>query len=164
MKVWFDRARELERDPRVLTVSNFPMQPWLDIEEGGWATVVVTDGDQAYAEWVADEMADLAWAMRADFQVTESVSPDEAVRAADGEERGLVVLSDTGTRCGEAPGATAPSSWSRCSGSGSRAALVPLVDAAAVARLAAAGTGATVTLALGGGVSGFHRRSSSPAW
>ncbi len=96
MKVWFDRARELEQDPRVLTVSNFPMQPWLDIEEGGWATVVVTDGDQALAERLADEMADLAWSLRAAFQEKVSLTPDDAVRAAEAEPSGLVVLSDTG--------------------------------------------------------------------
>ena len=96
MKVWFDRARELERHPRVLSISTFPMQPWLDAEEGGWATVAVTDGDTAFADRLVDELADLAWSMRADFQVTESLSPDDAVRAADSEAEGIVVLSDTG--------------------------------------------------------------------
>ena len=96
MKVWFDRARELEKDPRVLTVSTFPMQPWLDIEEGGWAVVVVTDDDEAYAERLASEMADLAWSLRAAFQEKVSSKPDDAVRMADDEPAGLVVLSDTG--------------------------------------------------------------------
>ena len=31
-------ARAGEADPRVLQVSNYPMQPWLDVAEGGWAT------------------------------------------------------------------------------------------------------------------------------
>ncbi len=91
--------------------------------------------------------------MRADFQVTESVSPDEAVRAADGEERGLVVLSDTGDSVfgGGAGGDSTVLIESMLRIGIEGRALVPLVDAAAVARLAAAGTGATVTLALGGG-------------
>ena len=33
MKVWFDRARAMEADPRVLQASNYPMQPWLDVAE-----------------------------------------------------------------------------------------------------------------------------------
>ncbi|MFO0295282.1 MAG: M81 family metallopeptidase, partial [Rhodospirillales bacterium] len=38
MKTWFDRARAMEAaDPRVLQASNYPMQPWLDAAEGGWA-------------------------------------------------------------------------------------------------------------------------------
>jgi microcystin degradation protein MlrC len=157
MKVWFDRARELERDPGVLTISNFPMQPWLDIEEGGWATVVVTDGDQALAERLADEMADLAWSLRAEFQVTTSVPPDAAVRAAD-ESHGLVVLSDTGDSVfgGAAGDSTALIESMLRVGITGRA-LVPLVDAAAVGVLAAAASGSTVSVTLGGGISGFFR-------
>ena len=88
MKAWFDRARAMEdADPRVLQASNYPMQPWLDVAEGGWATIVVTDGDQALAERLADELADLAWSLRDDFQVREAVSIDDAVRMADAEPR-----------------------------------------------------------------------------
>ena len=45
MKAWFDRARAMERLPGVASASTFPMQPWLDVAEGGWACAVVTDGD-----------------------------------------------------------------------------------------------------------------------
>jgi len=158
MKIWFDRARELERDPRILTISNFPMQPWLDIEEGGWATVVVTDGDQELAERLADEMANLAWSMRAEFQVKSSLPPDAAVRAADGEGRGLVVLSDTGDSVfGGAAGDSTVLIESMLRVGITGRALVPLVDAAAVGVLAAAASGSTVTVTLGGGISGFYR-------
>ena len=68
MKAWFDRARAMEKDPRVLQAAPFPMQPWLDVAEGGWAAVVVTDDDRALAERLADELADLAWSLRDDFQ------------------------------------------------------------------------------------------------
>ncbi|NDE20223.1 MAG: M81 family peptidase, partial [Actinobacteria bacterium] len=44
MKTWFDAAREIEKQPRVLTASTFPMQPWLDVEQGGWTAMVFTDG------------------------------------------------------------------------------------------------------------------------
>ena len=156
MKAWFDRARALEREAGVLSVSNFPMQPWLDIEEGGWATVVVTDGDQALAERLADELADLAWSMRADFQVTESLPPDEAVLAADAEASGVVILSDTGDSVfGGAAGDSTELIDAMLRMAVAGRALVPLVDAVAVATLAEAGEGATVTLWLGGGTSGF---------
>ena len=59
MKQWFDRARELERRPEVLDVSPYPMQPWLDVAEGGWAVVVHTENNPKLAETLADEMADL---------------------------------------------------------------------------------------------------------
>jgi microcystin degradation protein MlrC len=158
MKVWFDRARELERDPRVLTISNFPMQPWLDVEEGGWATVVVTDDDQALAEHLADRMAELAWSLRAEFQEMDSVPPDDAVRAAEAEAAGVVLLSDQGDSVfgGAAGDSTVLIDTMLRLGIKGRA-LVPLVDAAAVAVLREAGPGSTVTVSLGGGISGLFR-------
>ena len=77
---------------------------------------------------------------------------DDAVRMADAAERGVVVLSDTGdTVFGGAAGDNlilaailSPRIRSR--------ALIPLIAPQAVARLAQAGEGATVTLRLGGDV------------
>ena len=108
MKVWFDRARALEADPRVLQASNFPMQPWLDVAEGGWATVVVTDGDQALAEQLADELADLAWSMRDDFQVQGGAC--RSTRRCAWPMRAEAASSCSAipaTRCSAAPPATA---------------------------------------------------------
>ncbi len=158
MKVWFDRARELEQDPRVLSVSVFPMQCWLDADEGGWSTVVITDDDPALAERLADELADLAWSMRADFQVTTSVPADEGVAMAAGGPAGVVVLSDHGDSVfgGAAGDSTVLLDAILRRGIDGRA-LIPLIDAPSVATLAAAGEGATVTLAVGGQASGFFR-------
>ncbi len=97
MKIWFDRARQMEKDdPRVARIANWPMQPWLDVDEGGWAATVVTNNDMALADKLADELADLAWSMRDDFQVKDALPVDEAVRKADKAAKGIVVLSDTG--------------------------------------------------------------------
>ncbi len=153
MKIWFDRARAMEADPKVLQASNYPMQPWLDVAEGGWSTIVVTDNDQPLAERLADELADLAWSMRADFQRKEAVSVDAAVRMADAADKGLVVLSDTGdTVFGGAAGDSnlILEAMLRL-GIRSRA-LLPLIAPETVARLAQAGVGAQVTLPVGGTV------------
>jgi microcystin degradation protein MlrC len=151
MKVWFDRARALEADPRVLQVSNYPMQPWLDVAEGGWATIVVTDNDRALAERLADEMSDLVWSMRDEFQVKEAVSVDQAVRMADASDRGVVVLSDTGdTVFGGAAGDSNLILEAMLRLGIKGPALVPLISPQAANRLADAGEGATVTLPLGG--------------
>lgn len=88
MKEWFDQARAMEADPRVLAVAPCPMQPWLDGAEGGWATVVTVDGDQALAEKLADDSADFAWARRERFMVQSAVPIDEAVRMADAAPAG----------------------------------------------------------------------------
>lgn len=156
MKIWFDRARELESDPRVLHVGNFPMQPWLDVAEGGWAVTVVTDGDAALAERLADEMAEFAWSMRATFQEREAVGIDEAVRMADEAPKGLIVLSDTGdTVFGGAAGDSNLILEAMLRLGIKGRALVPLISRQAVARLIEAGVGSTVTLPLGGQATGF---------
>ena len=88
MKTWFDRARELERQPGVLDVSPYPMQPWLDVAEGGWAVVVHTDKDADLARRLAADMAALAWQLRKQFWLSERVAPAEAVRQAAAAARG----------------------------------------------------------------------------
>jgi microcystin degradation protein MlrC len=157
MKTWFDRARELEREPGVLSVSLFPMQPWLDVDEAGWSTVVITNDDPALAERLADELTDLMWGMRAEFQVKTSIPPDEAVRMADAASKGIVILSDQGDSVfgGSAGDSTVLLESILRQGITHRA-LVPLIDPAAVAVLREAGVGATVTLPVGGNRSGFY--------
>jgi microcystin degradation protein MlrC len=158
MKQWFDRARELERRGGVLDVSPYPMQPWLDVAEGGWSVVVHTDGDRKLADLLAREMADLAWRLRDEFWASERVAPAEAVRQAIEAPDGLVILSDTGDSVyGGAPGDNTcllralldhPVRGQSLGG----LALVPMVDSEAVDRAIAAGVGARVTLELGGKV------------
>lgn len=150
MKIWFDRARALEADPKVLQASNYPMQPWLDVAEGGWSTVVVTDGDADLAERLADEMAAMVWDMRDAFLEREAVPVDDALRRAEAGE-GLVILSDTGdTVFGGAAGDSNVILEAVLRLGLSSPTLIPMISPSAVERLAAAGEGATVTLPLGG--------------
>ena len=151
MKTWFDRARAMETDPRVLQASNYPMQPWLDVAEGGWASVVVTDNDQALAEKLADELGELAWSLRAEYQKKDAVSIDDAVRIADRAAKGVVVLSDTGdTVFGGAAGDSNLILEAILRLGITSRAIIPLIEPQTVARLVAAGEGATVTLPVGG--------------
>lgn len=151
MKTWFDRARAMESDPRVLQASNYPMQPWLDVAEGGWSTVVVTDNEPALAERLADELADLAWSLRADFQKKDAVAVDAAVRQADQAPRGLVVLSDTGDTVFGGAAGDSNLILEAILRLGIRGrAIIPLIEPQTVARLVQAGTGAVVTLPVGG--------------
>lgn len=151
MKEWFDQARAMEADARVLQVSPCPMQPWLDVAEGGWATIVTTDGDPALAEKLAEESADFAWARRERFMVKQAVAIDEAVRQADAAPRGVVVLSDTGdTVFGGSAGDSNLILESILRQGIAGRALIPLISPATARRLAEAGEGAAVTLPVGG--------------
>ena len=157
MKVWFDRARELESTGDVLSASTFPMQPWLDLAEGGWSTVVVTDGDAEHAERRAGELADLAWSMREEFQVTSSVPPVEAVAVAASTE-GRRSSATPVTPSSVVPAATARCCSRSCCGRGRPRRSCPMVDPPAARRLAAAGVGATVELEVGSTVTGWFAR------
>jgi microcystin degradation protein MlrC len=151
MKVWFDRARAYEQEPGVVAVSPFPMQPWLDVPEGGWTVVVVTNNDMARAEAIANEMAAMAWEMRDQFWVYGSIPAAEAVRRAVAAPAGLVILSDTGDSVfGGAPGDSTVILAELIRQQVPQTALVPMVDAAAAYQAHAAGVGSTVELVLGG--------------
>ncbi len=152
MKAWFDQARALEQRDEVMDVSPYPMQPWLDVREAGWAVVVHTVDDQVLADELAADMANRAWRARDDFWKSERVAPEEAVRRAYAAEQGLVILSDTGDSVyGGAPGD------STCllkhileqAGDESAIMLVPMVDQLAIGAAFAAGTGARLDLELG---------------
>jgi len=153
MKEWFDLAREIELRPGVLDVSPFPMQPWLDVAEGGWSVVVHTDNDELQAQTIADEMAEKAWQLRAQFWVSQRIPPADAVHRAITAKRGLVILSDTGDSVyGGAPGDSTAIFRELLSQQISDIAFVPIIDPAALEAAVAAGVGAEITLEVGGNV------------
>ena len=151
MKEWFDLARQMEQRRGVLDVSPYPMQPWLDVAEGGWAVVVHTDKDPELAQALAAEMASKAWSLRDQFWVSARVAPSEAIRQAVAAERGLVILSDTGDSVfGGAPGDSTCILRALLDHQRAGPAFVPMVDAEAVTGAINAGVGAAITIALGG--------------
>lgn len=153
MRAWFELAREMERRPGVIDVSPYPMQPWLDVAEGGWAVVVHTENDPQLAQSLAAESARLAWSLRDKFWASERVAPAEAVRMAVEAERGLIILSDTGDSVyGGAPGDSTCILQALLAQRVPCRALVPMVDVAAVDAAHAAGVGASITVDLGGKV------------
>jgi len=159
MKTWFDRARAYETQPGVVSVSPFPMQPWLDVPEGGWATVVITNNDQALAERLADEHARMVWDMRDQFWVYASVPVEQAVRQAVAAERGLVILSDTGDSVfGGAPGDSTQILRELLRQGVTQSALLPMVDAEVVQIAINAGVGSKISIQLGGKLAtAFHQ-------
>ncbi len=151
MKEWFDLARALERRPGVLDVSPYPMQPWLDVAEGGWAVVVHTDNDAGLAQTLAYEMANKAWSLREQFWRSERVPPMDAVRQAAAAERGLIILSDTGDSVyGGAPGDSTCILRAMLEQPMPYPAFVPMVVPDALGAATAAGVGAQITVDLGG--------------
>jgi microcystin degradation protein MlrC len=160
MKEWFDLAREMETRPGVISASTFPMQPWLDVPEGGWAAAVVTDGDMALARRLAAELANKAWALREQFWKFDSISPEAAVRRAVQAGKGLVVLSDTGDSVfGGATGDSTCLLGELLRQQVSQTALVPMVDPEVVEAAITAGLGSEIRVMIGGKL---DRRFSQP--
>ena len=159
MKEWFDLARQMEQRPGVLDVSPYPMQPWLDVAEGGWAVVVHTDDDPQLAHELAAEMANKAWSLREQFWRSERVAPADAIRQAVAAESGLIILSDTGDSVyGGAPGDSTCILRAMLEQPLPCRALVPMVDAEALNAAITAGVGASITVELGGKIDKLFSR------
>jgi microcystin degradation protein MlrC len=150
MKLWFDRAREMESLQKVISVSTFPMQPWCDAAHSGWSVVVNTDGDRDLAERLAAELADMAWGLRERFWERDGIPVKDAVDKALAAEAGLAVLADMGDSVfGGASGDSTAILAELMSRSLRRPALVPIIDVPALEAASRAGLGAHVTLTVG---------------
>src|SRR5213594_2589879 len=135
MRRLYDRAAEMERDPRVVTISIFAGFPLADIRDAGLSVYVATDGDPGLADRLADELTAIAWAHRREFLHT-ALPVREAVAHALAADGRPVVLADIADNTGGG----AAGDW----------------DADAVQACARAGVGATVTVDVGGKVDPSH--------
>lgn len=94
LKVVAEAARQAERNARVLHASLFPVQPWLDVPDLGFAVLVCADGDPEAAQRVATELADMAWERRHEFDP--GLVPLEEVIRIGLSSPGLTVAGDAG--------------------------------------------------------------------
>ncbi|MEZ4470795.1 MAG: M81 family metallopeptidase [bacterium] len=154
MRPLFRHMKKLERDPRVLGCSLFMCHIWNDHPHLGWAVHVLTDGDAALAERLADDLAERAWAVRT-VEPPRFPTVAEAIEKARGarlrRKLGAVCMSDVS----DVVAAGAPGENHRilealrAHGRGLLA-YVPFRDAAAVEALWATGVDQPVAFSLGG--------------
>lgn len=64
MRHIFQRIKQIEEDPRVLSCNVFMCHPFLDDPDLGWAVSVITDNDKNLAEHISEELADMCWNVR----------------------------------------------------------------------------------------------------
>ena len=64
LRAVMDRLHEIEKLPGVLDATIFCTQPWLDVTELGWSTLVVTEDDPDLGQKLADELAMMLWDRR----------------------------------------------------------------------------------------------------
>ena len=77
----FAAMKKMEKQEDVLSVSFFPIHIWIDEPELGYSTVAITDGKADQAQLLADEISEMAWAVR-DVPQPEGNTPEEAVAIA----------------------------------------------------------------------------------
>jgi microcystin degradation protein MlrC len=150
----FMRMRALERRGEVLSASVLTCHPWNAHPELGWSVVVVTDGDQAKAERIADELAEKCWGTRNDLP-PKFVTPDEAIakaRAASLRRKlGTVVLADASDVVSAgAPGENTALLRALCEQGQGLLSYVPLRDPSAIEELWTKNVGERVRVTLGG--------------
>ncbi len=140
----------------VLNISITGGFPYSDVRDAGLRVLVTTVNDQPLARQIADRIAAAAWQRRALFGAALTPIPD-AVARVKRAVRLPIILSDSGDN----PGAGAP-----CDGTalldalrrgGIRDATIGVIcDPETVAQACAAGTGATITVRLGGKTDDRH--------
>jgi microcystin degradation protein MlrC len=147
-------GRAMEARGEVLHVSLFPVQPWIDTPDLGFAALVCGE-DKATAQNCADKLAKLAWDRRAEFEP--EVTPLEEIIRIGLASPGLTVGSDAGDAPsgGAAGDSTAVLAALLRAGAdrAGRISICTICDAEAAAEAAKAGVGKTVTLQVG------HKRS-----
>jgi microcystin degradation protein MlrC len=102
-QVWDTARAYRQTNSEILSVSVFAVQPWLDIDEMGCATVAVANANTESAQRCARESAQHFWNLRAELEV-ERTDPRQAIRDALAIEGGPIVLGDSA----DSPTAGAP--------------------------------------------------------
>jgi len=156
MRRLYDLADEMEKNPKVISVSLFAGFPYADIPDAGLGIYVVTDDDQALAERLADELARVAWRHRHEFIHTALPVKDAVAKAlaADGRP---IVLADMADNTGGGAAGDGTEILRELLRVGARSATVACIwDAAAVQACVKAGVGASVTIEVGGKVDDRH--------
>jgi microcystin degradation protein MlrC len=145
-------ALALEREPAVLRVGVYAVQPWMDTKDVASSVLVVTDNDPVLAERHARRLAEAFWARRERF-VSELVPPGEAIRRALSHD-GTTILCDSAdsTTSGSTGDSTAILRAALDAAPLPHTALLNVVDPAAVAQAIEAGVGREITLQVGGGL------------
>lgn len=156
MRRLYDLADEMEKDPKVISISLFAGFPYADIPDAGLGIYVVTDDDPALAERLAGQLERVAWEHRHEFIHAALPVKDAVARALAAEGR-PIVLADMADNTGGGAAGDGTEILRELLRVGARGATVACIwDAAAVAACVKAGVGARITLEIGGKVDDRH--------
>lgn len=149
----YRQADAMLQRPGVLANSILLGFPYADVPSMGAATLVVTDDDRELAATLARELADSLWQRREDF-VGQMIDADEAVAQA-AEQPGPTCLLDMGDNIGGGSPGDSTHLGHALRRQGANAFLC-LCDPESAAQAAAAGSGAELSMRLGGKSGPLH--------
>ena len=89
-----DAASAMLAEGKLLHAALFPVQPWLDVPDLGFAALTIADGDQHAAQRAAEQLADMAFSRRHGFE-PELTALDEAIRIGL-KSPGMTLVGDAG--------------------------------------------------------------------
>lgn len=101
----YERARRWEVRENDAYVNVFLGFPWADVPDAGATIQVITNGNQALADSIADDMNDYMWRVRKEFAGQTFPKPKEAVQSARQDlsaDETPIVLADYSDRSGDA--------------------------------------------------------------
>ena len=99
----FDLVKSIENRPDVFGASLFAVQPWLDVPDLGWSSLVYSYKKDPISKGYANKIARMAWKLK-DRLAPEEVSVKEALNKIKNNERGLTVFSDNDSTTSGASG------------------------------------------------------------
>lgn len=88
-----EEARRMERDGEVIHAALFPVQPWIDVPDLGFAALVCAE-DAPRAEAAAEKLVEMTWQRRADF-FPDLLPLAETIRIGL-TSQGMTLVSDAG--------------------------------------------------------------------
>ena len=154
-KTIFDRAFALERAGSALSITVAGGFSYADAPASGVSILVTTDGDANSARSLAVELAELAWSLREDMQIS-NTAPSDAVAEAIALRDGPVILVDVGDNIGGGTPGDGTVLLSELLRQGAEKAVMVIADAEAVQDAFRAGVGGTVETRVGGKADDRH--------
>ena len=156
MRRLYDLADAMERRAGVISISIFAGFPLADIRDAGLSIYVATDGNQALADALADELAETAWTHRHEFLHSAVPVAAAVTRALAARERPVILADIADNTGGGAAGDTTEILRELLRVGATETTVACIWDPEAAAACVAAGVGATVTLPVGGKINPAH--------
>lgn len=145
-----EAARRLEAEGEVINAALFPVQPWIDVPDLGFAALVCAD-DPVRAQAAAEALAEMTWQRRADF-FPDLTPLEEAIRIGLSSD-GMTLVADAGDAPTGGSAADSAAVLKALLAAGAdkadRLSYLTLCDPGAARRAGTAGPDATIALAVG---------------